>query len=87
MELIYHGCMNRNADGTNKIIGSGERCLTPTTQCFWKDPQDVKIAGVKTRSQAANQPVVSISDYNYYVENKERIRQWISSTEMYILKE
>ena len=80
MELIYHGCMTKNADGTNKIIGPGEKCLTPTAQ-------DIKSSGVKTHNQAARQPTVSTQDYNYYFENKERIRQWISCTEMYIMKE
>ena len=28
----------KNADGTNKIINAGEKCLTPTNECFWKDP-------------------------------------------------
>ena len=78
--------MIKNADGTNKIFDPGEKCLTPTAQCFWKDPQDI-ISGVKTCSQASKQSTVSIQDYNYYFENKERIRQWILGTEMYIMKE
>ena len=69
MELIYHGCMTKNADGTNKIIGPGEKCLTPTAQCFWKDHQDIKSSGVKTHNQAARQPTVSTQDYNYYYYN------------------
>ena len=85
MELIYYGCMIKNADGTNKTIGPYEKCLTLIAQCFWKDPQDV-ISGVKTRSQTSKQPTVSIRDYNYYFENKERIRQWILGTEMYMMK-
>ena len=86
MELIYHGCMSKNADGSNKIIGPGETCLTLTFQCFWKDRQDVKSSGVKTRSQAAKQPTMRIQDYNDYFENQEHIRQWIFGTEMYIMK-
>ena len=31
---IYHGCMLKNADGTNKIIGSTEKCLIPTDKCM-----------------------------------------------------
>ena len=50
MMLIYHGCFTKNADGTNNPIGPGEKCLTTTTQCFWKNPKDVR-SGVKTRSQ------------------------------------
>ena len=85
MELIYHGCFTKNADGTNKLIGPGEKCLTPTAQCFWKDPKDVR-SGVKTRSQSANQPTVSTEDYEYYFQKKQRIEQWISGTEKYTTK-
>ena len=85
MELIYHGCFTKNADGTNKLIGPGEKCLTPTTQCFWKDPKDFR-SGVTTRSQSANQAIVSIEDYEYYFQKKQRIEQWISRTEKYNTK-
>ena len=39
--------MTKNADGTNKIIGPGEKCLVPTDKCFWKDRQDIKNCAVK----------------------------------------
>ena len=42
MALIYHDCFTKNAHGTNKLIGPGEKCLIPTAQCFWKDPKDVR---------------------------------------------
>ena len=80
MGLIYHGCMTKNADGTNKLIGSGDKCVTSTAQCFWKYPQDVR-SGVKTHSQLIKQPTVSTEDCNYHFQNKERIQQWISGTE------
>ena len=64
-----------------------KKILPATAQCFWKDPEDIKISGVKTCSQAARQPTVSTQDYDYYFENKERIRQWISGAELYIMKE
>ena len=85
MVLIYHGCFTKNADGTNKLIGPGEKCLTPTAQCFWKDPKDVR-SGVKTRSQLANQLTVSTEDYEYYFKKKQRIDQWILGTEKYTTK-
>ena len=85
MVLIYHGCFTKNADGTNKLIGPGEKCLTPTAQCFWKDPKDVR-SGVKTRSQSANQLTVSSEDYEYYFKKKQRIDQWILGTEKYTTK-
>ena len=50
MDHIYHGCFLKNADGTNKIIAAGDKCLVATGKCFWKDPSDVK-HGVKTRSR------------------------------------
>ena len=62
MALIYHGCFTKNADGTNKLIGPGEQCLTRTAQCFWKDLKNV-CSGVKTHSQLANQLTVSTEDY------------------------
>ena len=58
MVLIYHGCFTKNADSTNKLIGPGEKCLTLTAQCFWKDPKDVH-SGVKTCSRWTNQPTMS----------------------------
>ena len=48
MAQIYHGCMPKNADGTNEILGPGEKCLVPTDKCFLKDTQDIKNCGVKT---------------------------------------
>ena len=36
MAQIYHGCMTKNADGTNGIIGPGEKFLVPTDECFGK---------------------------------------------------
>ena len=80
MELIYHGCFTKNADGTNKPIGPGEKCLTPTAQCFQKDPKDVR-SGVRTCSQLDNQPTVTIEVYQYYFQKKECIQRWISGTE------
>ena len=86
MALIYHGCLSKNADDTNKLIGPGEKCLTPTAQCFWKDPKDV-CCGVKTRSQSVNQSTVSTEDHEYYFLKKQCIEQWISGTEKYTMKE
>ena len=64
--------MTKNADGTNKLIGPGEKSLISTDKCFWKEPEDIKSSGVKTRSQTINQPAVSNRDYNHYIKNKER---------------
>ena len=85
MVLIFYGCFTNNADGTNKLIGPGEKCFTPTAQCFWKDPKDVH-SGVKTCSQLKNQPTVSTEEYKYCFGKKQHIEQWISSTEKYTTK-
>ena len=55
MSQIYHSCFTKNDDGTNKIILAAERCLRPTSQHFWKFPEDIKAVGVKTRSQTKQQ--------------------------------
>ena len=85
MALIYHGCFTKNTDGTNKLIDPGEKCLTPTAECFWEDPKDA-LSGSETRSQSANQPTVSTEDYKYYFQKKQCIEQWISGIEKYTTK-
>ena len=86
MAFIYHGCFTKNADGTNKFIGPGDKRPTPTAQCFCKDPKDVR-SGVRTRSQLDNLPNVRIEDYRYCFQKKERIQRWISGTENSTMRE
>lgn len=62
MDRLYHGCMLKNAGGTNRIIDAGEKCLVMTRKCFWKDPSDVKNK-VKTRSQTENEPTVDFKTF------------------------
>ena len=47
---IFHGCFNKNRDGTNWVIAPGEKCITPASEPFWKYPEDI-FASVRTRSQ------------------------------------
>ena len=47
---VFHGCFNKNRDGTNRVIAPGEKCITPTSEPFWKYPEDI-FASVRTRSQ------------------------------------
>ena len=68
---ICHVCVTKNADGTNKIIGPGEKCLVPLGKCFWEDLQDIENCGVKTRSCTKKEPPVSIKPYRNYFEQKE----------------
>ena len=71
MNRIYHGCFTKNADGTNKIILAGERCLCPTSKPFWKYPEDIENVGVKTCSQTKReQQCVRKKAYNKYLRTK-----------------
>ena len=80
MNYIYHGCFTKNANGTNKIILAGERCLCPTSKPFWKFHEAIDNVGVKTRSQTKReQQRVTKKAYNEYFENKKRIHQWIAA--------
>ena len=71
MGQIYHGCMTKNVDGTNKLIGPGEKCLVPAEKCFWKDPRDIKKCKVKTGSCSRKESTVSIKDYDNYMGQKQ----------------
>ena len=42
MDLIYHGSITKNIDGTKKLIVAGEKGLVPIDRCFLKNPQGVK---------------------------------------------
>ena len=88
MAKIDHGCMTKNADGSNKLIGTGKQCIISTAAWFWKNPCDIKNTSVRTRSQTKNLPTVCIKDYDYYFENRERIKRWItaSDSEVYVMK-
>ena len=46
---VFHGCFTKNKDGTNRIIGRAEKCLTRTNCPFWKYPEDINVS-VRTRS-------------------------------------
>ena len=66
---IYHGCFYKNADGKNKIIKTGDKCLVPTDECFWKDPCEVK-HGVKIKSRAKNESRVTLKSFNRYYDER-----------------
>ena len=76
MDLVYDGCIAKNANGTNKIIGPGEKYLVPTDKCFWKDPREVRNCRVKARSCTKNNPTVSIKECDTYVCQREWINRW-----------
>ena len=69
MDYTYHGCALKHSNGTNVIIGSNEKCLTPTNKCFWKDPKDIISAG-KTTSQLKKQPIAHYKTIAKYFEQR-----------------
>lgn len=85
---IFHGCFNKNKDGTNKLIEKGKGCICATSKPFWKYPWDVP-DGVRTRSQEKQQKNVKVRDYDKYFQNIENIQLWLeaSNSEMEILNE
>lgn len=87
MDRIYNGCMRKNADGSNRLILRGEKCLVPTFQPFWKYIEDIETSGVKTRTQYKRQPTVSNKAFDTYFRNKN-IERWKTApdSEVYILK-
>ena len=54
------------------LIKKDEKCLIPTTNCFWKDPHDV-INCVKTHSQTEKQNIIDWkSMVNYFNRKTEK---------------
>ena len=86
MDRIYHGCMTKNTDGTNRLIGPGEKCLVPTAWPFCQYIEDMPNIGVKTRSQYT----VSNWSFDTYFWNKsnEDIERWMTApdSEVYLMK-
>ena len=90
MYLIYHGCMTKNTDGSNRLIGPGKKCLVQTDECFWKDPRDIRSCMVKTRSCTRTEPTVSMKDYHtvslYTSETMDQsMDAWYRTTEQLIV--
>ena len=90
MDRLYHGCMTKDADGTNRLIGPGEECPVPTVRPFWKYIEDIETSGLKTRTQYKKQSTVSNTAFDTYFENKnkEDIERWETApdSEVYVLK-
>ena len=76
---VFHGCFNKNRDGTNRLIAPGQKCITPTSEPFWKFPQDIT-SGVRTRSQEQKQKKVTRTQFKKYFQEKD-IEKWLNSSE------
>ena len=66
MNRIYHGCMLKNADGSNRITRENEKGLVPTAKCFWKCPEDIEHRGAIVRSQSKKLETVSREEFDQY---------------------
>ena len=69
MSPIFHGRFIKIADGTNKIIGNNEACLTPSSRPFWKYIEDIT-DGVRTRSQHKRQKLATRHKFETYFHKK-----------------
>ena len=67
-EKIYHTCLYKNKDGSNKLFQKGDLCCSPTNSPFWKYVWDIK-SGVRTRSQEKKQEKFTIEKFNYDFQN------------------
>ena len=76
---VFHGFFNKNRDGTNRLIAPGQKCITPTSEPFWKFPQDIT-SGVRTRSQEQKQKKVTRTQFKKYFQGKD-IEKWLNSSE------
>ena len=63
--MSYHGCMLKNADGTNNIITGTEQCITPTDKCMWKHPNNVP-NGVNNIPKTKNELTVGYEKVDRY---------------------
>ena len=77
-DKVFHGCMSKNSDGTNRIIEKNFTCLYHTNVPFWKRVRDVDFR-VRTRSQEARQNAVKLQVFNRYCRRRGRndIKSWL----------
>ena len=57
-DKVFHGCMSKNSDGTNRIIEKNFTCLYHTNVPFWKRVRDVDFR-VRTRSKRLDKTLLS----------------------------
>ena len=84
-EKIYHGCFNKNRDGTKKWTRKGEKCLIATSKPFSKYSEDFP-DGSKTRARKKQKKITSKFYYNYF--KQKDIQRWleVDDSEVVILK-
>ena len=71
MAQILRGCAKGYSDGSNILIKKDKKCITLSSNRYWKDPNDI-INSVKTQSQTKKQKIIdwkTIMD-----ENREMLK-------------
>ena len=81
MYRVFHGCANKNNDGTNRVIEKNHIFFRPTSQRYWKRVRDVDSLGIRTRSQELKQENVKWQDFKRYCRfrGREDIRTWLET--------
>ena len=77
---IYDGCLNKNKDGSNRLIEKGDKCFRLISEPFWKQPWDVP-DGVRTSAQEKEQKKVNIGYFNKYFQNIVNIQRWLEASD------
>ena len=71
MAQILRGCAKGYSDGSNILIKKDEKCITPSSNRYWKDLNDI-INSVKTQSQTKK---LKIIDWKTIMdENREMLK-------------
>ena len=78
---VFHGCFNKNRDSKNQLIAPRQKCITPTSEPFWKFPQDIT-PGVRIRSQEQQKKKVTRTQFKKYFQEKD-IEKWLNSSETF----
>ena len=88
-DKIYHGCFNKNKDGTNKLIKKGEKCLTSTHFPFWKMSMGCSKWCYDSCTRKNKQKKITTDKFIKYFQNIENIQWWLTAddSEIEILNE
>ena len=83
-EKIFHSCLNKNRDGSNRLF---ENVAYLQIDLFGNDPGVT--SGVRTRAQENEQKKANVEEFNRYFQTLWNIQRWLeaSDSEGEILKE
>ena len=79
--VVYHGCGAWYHDGTNKILRKNRKCIHPTFEPFWKNPNNVHNK-VETRAQLKLKSIVKndyIRRYMRFINGFDKNKGYFSS--------